>query len=276
MNDFFAKLHGLSYELFGILIPGIVGLILFSIWWMALGDLVVYWSWGLLPALTVARMIEFGGELVSVTQISLWLPVLFVAHFVGHSLHWVARRGTSAKSDADSKRTARNLWLSLKLRLPKPHGSFDPQLEPHFQRLAGEFAPDPAKPLPWTVFFPIARVYVQQRLPSSLISMYQHKYTYHRSVATASALLFWSSGAALLGSFPTLLAAPTTEASIAPNQLALGFLTCGALFLVWSFSESYKYSWLLFGSTVVTETFTVLHHGSNNAEPRSKPTGSRP
>jgi hypothetical protein len=222
------------------------------------------------------RLIEFGGKLVSITQISLWLPVLFVAHFAGHSLHWVARRGVEAKSEDEAKETWKNLWCSLKLKLPKPFGSFAPGLKPLYDKLASEFAPDPKKPLAWPVFFPIARVYVQQRLPSSLISMYQHKYTYHRSVATASALLFWASAISLAGSFPTPFVAPTTWVGIAPNQAALAFLTVAALFLVWSFSESYKLSWLLFGNSVVSETFTVFHHGSDNAQPRSKPAGTRP
>jgi hypothetical protein len=45
MSEFFAKLHSLSYEFFGILMPGIVGLIFFAIWWMALGDLACFWTW---------------------------------------------------------------------------------------------------------------------------------------------------------------------------------------------------------------------------------------
>lgn len=282
MSEILAKLHNLSYEIFAIMLPGFVGLLFAALWGTAMGDLVPFWSASAVPPLTLPTLHQGIKLLAGDDQIGLGIPCVVIAYLVGHCLHWIGRRppkkkeakGPVAAASTEPKAwkvNAGNLWCALRFRLPKAAGSYSASLQPVVDLLAERFAAPSLAPLQWGTLFPVARVYVQQRLPSSLISMYQHKYTFHRSVAISSVFLVWGSTFGLAAS----LAAGHALPAVGANRLALLAGIFGGLVLVWAFAESYKYYWQLFGSAVVNETYSLLYE-PNHAEPRSKSAGSGP
>lgn len=92
-----------------------------------------------------------------------------------------------------------------------------------------------------------------QRLAYSLVTTYQNKYTFHRSVTTAGAVLFWLSSTAVVGALVTLkMNGPQ------PSWALLLSLLGGAILLVWGFSGSYMYHWEMFGNTIITEAYSIL------------------
>ena len=118
------------------------------------------------------------------------IPLLAIWYFLGHILLWIARSG---KADAAaSKGPVRRVVLSLVLQIPKPANPFDPNLEPLYNSVRKRFTADGAE-LDWRQFYPVVKSYLSQRLTYSLVATYQNKYTFHRSVAIASAVLFWFS-----------------------------------------------------------------------------------
>ena len=255
MNELLATLTNLSYELFGVILPGIVASIFILLYWIALGPVAPLWTSGIIPAFTMTNLQALFDSLSLASGIGVAIPLLAIWYFLGHILLWIARSG---KADAAaSKGSVRRVVLSLVLQIPKPANPFDPNLKPLYNSVRKRFTADGAE-LDWRQFYPVVKSYLSQRLTYSLVATYQNKYTFHRSVAIASAVLFWFS----------VLTIATALVFGAPgvNWALLLALLGGAVLLVWGFSGSYMYHWGMFGDTIITEAYSLLY-GPKNADP---------
>jgi hypothetical protein len=58
MDELIAKLTNLGYEFFGVILPGIVTSIFGVLWWVALGAVVPFWSFGNVPQLGLRNWVE--------------------------------------------------------------------------------------------------------------------------------------------------------------------------------------------------------------------------
>lgn len=249
MEQLLAKLTNLSYEVLGVLLPGIIFLMLLVFWWASLGGLAPFISDGFFPQLTSSNAAEIVESISVQTGIGIAAPAVLAAYFLGHLLHWIGRSGTTA--DAVVKNHLKRTLNSLIFAIPKPSRSFDESLDPLYQRLQSKFASGVT--ISWAQFFPIARTYLFRNLSHSMVVTYQNKYTLHRSITAASAATFWLCAAALAGGG---LAAYTHGE--APRWALLVSLTAFCLVLVWGYSDSYAYNWKLFGNTIVTESYSLL------------------
>lgn len=257
MNELLGKLTNLSYEFFGVILPGTVASVFIVLCWIALGPLAPFWTDDIVPKFTITTLQRLFDSLSLASGIGVAIPLLAIWYFLGHILLWIARSGDS---DAEaSNASVRRVLLSLVLQIPKPASSFDPKLQPLYDVVRKEFASDGAE-LEWRQFYPVVKSYLAQRLPYSLVATYQNKYTFHRSVTTASAVLFWFSLLALVGAFVTLrMNGPQ------PNWALFLSLLGGAILLVWGFSGSYMYHWEMFGNSIITEAYSLLR-GPKNAQ----------
>ena len=88
----------------------------------------------------------------------------------------------------------------------------------------------------------------------SLLATYQNKYTFHRAIAAAAALLCWLTSISIVGAILTRLAGRGE----APNWFVLPGLFLFSLAVVAGFSATFRYYWQLWGDTLVTDTFCGL------------------
>ncbi|MHB8160615.1 MAG: hypothetical protein ACYDGS_09070 [Thermoleophilia bacterium] len=264
MSELLAKLTNLSYEILGVILPGIVGSLFLLLWWEALGTLAPLWTVNVIPELDINKIRPFMESLNFLGEISIIIAALLIWYFLGQMLLWSARSGKSKidgekklnRKDA-AKRGFKRLFLSLIFRIPKPSRSFDSELQPLFDVVQNDFAGKIE--LDWRQFYPVIKSYLRENLSHSLLATYQTKYTFHRSIVTASACLFWVS---FLSEIAALITFKINGRE--PEWVLLTILGAGALIFVWNFSSSYMYNWKLFGNTIVTESYAFLHGPKND------------
>ncbi len=250
MDELIAKLTNLSYDFFGILLPGVIFNIFVLLLWFALGSLVPFLTNDGIPEFTVQTLPHLVDTLSLEGRVFAAIPLVFLWYFLGHLLNWFGRSGSSVEGrEPDITRVLR----SLIFRIPKPQSSFDSKLEPLYKVVQKYFSPAGIE-LAWSALFPVLKTYLAKNLSRSLVTTYQNKYTLHRSVTTASTFLFWGSLFGIIGG-----AVMSHFYSIRPHYVFLTILIAGSLALVWGFSGSYLYNWTLFGNSIVTETYSLLH-----------------
>src|SRR6266851_5490131 len=127
MNELLAKITNLSYELFGVLIPGLIAALFFLLWWNALGALAPYWTSDAIPELTVSTARSIVESLSVASGIGVAVPAFAVCYFAGHILLWISRSG-GASTSACSVGWKR-VGLSLVFRIPKPEANFSTKLQ---------------------------------------------------------------------------------------------------------------------------------------------------
>lgn len=251
MGELITKLAELGYELFSVIIPGIILSLFFLAWWYALGTMAPLWTSDILPELTIETFRTLVGSISSEGGIGLAIPIITMIYLIGHVLHWIARSGPE-NQEAASKFISRTFYFLI-FRVPKPTQSYHPNLEKLFDIVRSKFSPTGDK-LDWRQFYPVAKSYLSQHLDSSMVANYQNKYTLHRAVAMAGVVLFWLSLAALI------MAAATDSAEVPLVSFSfLSGLLFSALVLVSAFGSSYVYHWSMFGNTIVTETYSYLN-----------------
>lgn len=251
MSELLSKLTNFGYELTGVILPGIIAILFFLLWWTALGPMASVWTGGEVPEFSVETARGIIDSLSAATGIGVAIPLFAACYFAGHLLHWVARSGKSNQKAVDT--WYKCLGYSLIFSIPKADASFNPKLQKLFEVVRKRFSTDET-PLEWREFYPIAKSFLAQRVTSSLVSTYQNKYTLHRSIATAAALLFWIS---LIAIGVAKLTFDKPEQS--PSYLLLSILVISGLALVHGFSASYIYHWEMFGNTIITETYSNLY-----------------
>lgn len=249
MEALSAKLTNLSYEIFGILAPGLIGsLFLLSFWW-SLGTIPSSVTRGGIPDLHYWEIRSFSYNLFDL------LSVLAVSYFIGHLLFWLASRRHCDEVSGHWRR----ILACLTLRIPKPSEKYSPHLHPMVDAILAHLGM-PQDKKSWDQLYPVAKVMLSEQLSRSLVSTYQNKYTLHRSTAAAAALLFWVVAVATIVLVLRYLLAFTVGVVPVgePRWTGLLFNAVASIAIVWVFSDSFAYNWKMFGNTVVTETFALV------------------
>jgi len=257
MEQLFNKLTSLSYELFGIFVPGFVLSLFLIWWWWCVGSLSPIISFGYLPMIGMKGVSEGYGLVPDEIKFGLVVYIVVASYFLGHLINWVGRSGGVKESMADSKkiRLISNLSNCLFFSVPKPRESYYQSLEPLF-KVAEDRLGLPVDARAWSSFYPVAKSLVAQEAKYSLIATYQNKYTLHRSLTIASVIWFWASvfiacfGAVFLCHF-----------HVGPRWIPVVLSILFSLMAALGFSESYRFNWLMFDNTVITESFMLLSRG---------------
>jgi hypothetical protein len=251
MDQLLGKIVNLSYEFFGVFMPGFVMVIFLSLWWWALGPLAPLWTSNAVAPMDGAMILSVAYAINTRNILAEGVSVLVMSYFLGHFLLLVARSG---EPDQDAKKKwTRRVVLALTFRIPKSQGSYNEDLQRLFARLSVKFS-DGEGPLNWRQLYPVVKSYLAQNLKYSLVTTYQNKYTLHRSMTTAGALMFWLSVSALVGAFATACASGTD-----PHWIPLTALAIFALAIVIGFSKSYMDNWEMFGNAILTEAFAIIY-----------------
>ena len=98
MDALIGKLTNLGYEFFGILLPGALAVLMWSLLWIAAGDVVPWMTGGAVPALTLSDAMDAIGQAIEWSAFMSVLLMFALAYFVGHLLTWVARGGKRHKN----------------------------------------------------------------------------------------------------------------------------------------------------------------------------------
>jgi|HubBroStandDraft_4_1064222.scaffolds.fasta_scaffold52650_2 hypothetical protein len=249
MNELLARLVDITYELVGVLIPGLIAsvflvLLLIAVQPLLAGffgggfcfDLRHAWTW--LNSSTKDGTITFIAVLVG------WY--LLGQVLLSFSKYRVVPDARSEKS------SSRRVLRALTFRIPRSPDSYDPKLEPLFKAVATKFNA-PEVQLEWRQFYPVVRSYLAEHLKKSMITLYQNKYTLHRSITTASTVAFWLSILTCIGAGIGAICGITVN-----WDLLVGILV-GSFLIAWSFSASFMLHWQLFGDSVVTEAYSFLY-----------------
>jgi len=95
MNEFLSRLADLAYEVFGVVMPGVVAALLLVGWCFALGPLVPVFSAGVIQELTLNGILSFVRSLTWDIEIVVAVPLLAAVYFlVTCCCGWPARQGT--------------------------------------------------------------------------------------------------------------------------------------------------------------------------------------
>src|SRR5437867_2397588 len=142
MNELIGKLTNLTYEFFGVILPGLVATLFLASWWVALGPQAPLVTFGNLPQLTFGGILQF---LRAELDLGTAIPLLALSYFLGHLVLWIARSGLP---DSQTPRSFDLVWRCLKLKIPKPSAPYYESLEPLYKRVAAQFTEEGAQ-LEW-------------------------------------------------------------------------------------------------------------------------------
>lgn len=257
MDTIITKLLDLAYEIFGVLLPGAVSVIFFVLWWLALGDMAPHWTHERVPHLTLRTLYWFSGKMPGGFAYTAGICLTVAAYFIGQVLNTISKQRLRAWVDVRTR-----IWNFLSFRVTYPAHPHSNQLDRLFNVAAAGLSSADA-PLAWREFYPAARTFIQARYSHSLMATYQNKYTLHRTIGAAAAILFWATSLAMLAAAMSWAG----ERSRYPHWWLLLGLELGSLLFVAVFSESFAESWTLFGDAALTETFVLLVHPAG--EPRN-------
>lgn len=250
MDALLGKLTNLAYEVFGVILPGLVFNVFILLWWLALGPLAPRWTASRVPQLTTDRLRDVINGVSGGKTTACVILVLMTWYFLGHFVNWSSKARPREKGGW-RKRMDRVLSF-LTFRIPRQKDSFDPKLGRFFEVVSAKWTHD-NKELSWREFYPLAKTVLANTGRHSLIATYQNKYTLHRSIAAAAAVLFWLSVSSILGAaLAAIWGVPQR-----PDWILLFSLCLGSIFLVTGFSATYAYAWSLWGDTVITESYAL-------------------
>jgi hypothetical protein len=249
LEQIVSKIVNLSYELLGVFLPGFIFCLFLLLTWWCVGDLISVLTAGGIPTLTVDWTDAFIKKLDVKLGVGLGVPAVILSYFMGSTLVWISRSG---KQDENSG--AFHLLLSsLLFKIPKPVNSYSPALTPLFEKVGSKFvAPDETR-LEWRQFYPVGKVFLARKLSTSLVSTYQNKYTFHRSLVLSAVTTFWLCTAAILLGLIALFCHP-----LGTHWWPLGIWTGFSLLMANGFTASYRLNWGLFGDTIITELYSLL------------------
>jgi hypothetical protein len=252
MGEFVGKLTNLSYEFFGVLLPGVIVHLFMLIVWAAMGATAPVITYGWLPQLRIGDLVSLVDSMTTERGVGAAILLLIGWYFLGQLTLWLSR--SQERMTSSASKGLQHTWLTLRFRTPRPSQSYDPALEDVYRLVRAHFEPKGGPQFEWRQFYPIAKNFLHQNVAYSLVTTYQHKYTLHRSIACAAALLFWSLLAvAMLG----LLGLGQATPKPSWHLIILG--SAGAVVLAWGFSGSYRSNWLMFGNTIITECYALLN-----------------
>lgn len=264
MEGFLSKLTDLTYEIVGVLMPGLT--LLF----------VGLFQWGLYrhyadPEATGARLLGLlQGDLLWLEKHpwGILLGALILSYFAGRAVLFLARDGLPILGDALvwgaaaiarklkietdrlKKRAAAEPLVRLLARVflvRTPKGLLDnhaSSLDRIRKWCAERLSPSSDVTLlsEWFAYYPVASRLLEREGSKSRLPVHQSKYTLDRSLATVFALGFWSA-----------------------VVLSLLFKTWGPfaevaafLLLVHVFDQEHAYHWRLWGDSIIAETYALV------------------
>ena len=251
MDALIGKLTNLGYEFFGILLPGTLAILMWSLLWIAAADVVPWMTWGAVPQLTLSEAMDAIGRAIERSAFMSVLLMIALAYFVGHLLTWVARGGKRHKH----VRRRDHLAGTLCFQPPKRELSYDLKLEPAWQ-WAGKRLLGKKLELSWSLFYPAAKTYLLQKRIPSLVTTYQNKYTLHRSLAVAAALTAWGAlFVAIVGLLAQAIAAHRPPDLTGSQRL---YLRQGRLSQFGGSRRATSTTGTLWGNYLITETYVSL------------------
>ena len=110
-----------------------------------------------------------------------------------------------------------------------------------FDRVREKFTAPGVASLEWRMFYPVGKAYLARNVANSLVTTYQNKYTFHRSLVLGAVVVFW------LSAFALITAAVTNHfVHVDPRWYQLIGLAAFSLFMVNGFTASYRLHWGLF------------------------------
>ncbi|MDQ1110048.1 hypothetical protein QE424_003207 [Stenotrophomonas rhizophila] len=247
MDQLLAKITNLSYEIWGIFVPGMIALLFLVFTWWCAGTVAEVVTFGFVAPAEVSTIKGFITLLNNEIKFGFIAGLAVAAYFSGHLLHWISR---SSKSKSHGKKSIIRVCSCLRLSIPKPIESYDSYLEAQF--IEGKQYLQMPPESTWPQFYPVAKAFLASQLQSSLVSTYQNKYTLHRSLTAAAVVWFWGSVLVLLlGGIFAVLGCP-----VEPKWFPTALSPCVAIAIIYGFSDSYQYNWKLFGNTLITEIYT--------------------
>ena len=251
MDTLIAKLIGLSYDFVGIILPGLATTIFIFLYFAALGPVIESLSFGKIPSIQIENIVSVIKNDNKANYSILFLVLIPIWYFFGHSLKWLSRSGKPDDEAAENgfKRT----WHFLRFRLLKPENNYHSSLDPLFREAKKKFETGRIR-LTWRQFYPIAKTYISQNVKHSLYATYQNKYTLYRALSTLGVLSFWVGFIAVIAGAICIAQFGTPH----PRWWLLVSILIISISIVWGFSAGYRYSWLLFGDTVIIEAYTLL------------------
>lgn len=258
MDSLLNKLDNLAYELFGVLLPGLVASAFSALWLFALGPLVPAWTFGYVREVDVTLGLRFLRTLPGALQASTVISAVMLWYFLGHTLNWLSRNRSSPPGFRDQ---FKRVWSFLRFRPLKSPDPFDGRLKSLLEEVAPRFTP--GRTPEWREFYPLAKNYLMNSGRASLLATYQNKYTLHRSIAAAGAGLFWLTLASMAAARTTFILGGT----VYPNWLLLWVLLAGSVVVVSMFSATFVFYWRLWGDTIVTETHCAIFPPAAVEEP---------
>jgi hypothetical protein len=248
MNELLAKLVDVTYELFGVLIPGLIASAFLLVWLVEAQPLLTGVS-GARYCLDLQHVVTWLNTSEKDGLLS-FLALLVVWYLFGQVLLTVSRHPTP---DAQSQRSGgRRLFRALTFRIPRSPDNYNRALKPLYDAVAEKFNP-PGLQLEWTQFYPVVKSYLAEHLSKSLVALYQNKYTLHRSITMAGVILFWLSALTCVGAGIGCFYGLSANWGLLIGTLVL------SLAITWSFSASFMLHWQMFGNSVVTEAYSLLN-----------------
>lgn len=247
MDQLLAKITNLSYEMWGIFVPGSITLLFLLFTWWCAGPLAGVVTFGFVAAAEVKTVTGFIALLNNEVKFGFIASLAVAAYFAGHLLHWISR---SPKGSSQRPSSVVRVLSCLRLSIPKSSASYDSFLEPQFLE-AKAYLQMPSEAT-WQQFYPVAKAFLASNLQSSLVTTYQNKYTLHRSLTAAAVVWFWLSIAVLLLGSGFVYFGLSAQPKWFPTAISPFF----SLAIIYGFSDSYQYNWKLFGNTLITEIYT--------------------
>jgi hypothetical protein len=249
MNEIVTKITNATYDVFGVMLPGVMASVLFS---AVLGFT--------LAANRVVESSRFESlwELVVEHPSGATAILAVLAYFVGLTLIWLSRGkvwvGPTQRLVGFVKGWplwARFMLFAKASSPPESHGSELGAARRHAAAVLTKRLGSNALDLDtnWRAFYLIAKTLVPQKLQRSLIATYQSKYTFHRSLAVMFSVALWMSVIGAVFSAAASFSAPV-------YVLAASALLCALFVLV--FASQFEYHWKLLGDAVIAETIVVL------------------
>jgi hypothetical protein len=265
VEGFLSKLTDLTYDMVGVLMPGLALLLVGAFEWRFF----TFFSTPCPEPTFVALATELLRELAATQANRWWLALLVIAaYFAGRVALFLARDGLplaatvlpwvpraleevmpGAAERLKKARTGNALLRTLArlFLLPTPKTL----LEAHAGALDGVRARAVAElgtkaPAPgldaWLPFYSVATRVIEQESTKSRLPVHQSKYTLDRSLGTVFALGFWTS-LAMCVRLPAATALPPAAAF---------------LVLVHAFEQDHARHWRLWGDSVIAETYALV------------------
>ena len=249
MQSAVGLLTNLGYEFFGIILPGFSMIVVSVLVVIVGGDVAVNLAAFFLPGFDFSSIYDLFHALDQWSWVSAFMLLIGTSYFFGHMLSWLARGGMRV----DRPSTASRVWMTLLLKPPKEVRSYSAKMQTLADKISDCLLGEPEAN--WSHLYPVAKSYLLQSEARSVTTVYQNKYTLHRSFSVCCAIGAWIlAGLILISLLCEVSSANDSRVHYPSSILLLSIL----LYAVKQFSDSYLYNWLLWGDYLIAETYCQI------------------